>query len=88
MIRKTHTPIDWLLGLRAYEMNIARNTTTSGQIEWNQDRILFGPTITFSLSDFRSLIYNLIISTRTLLFEDLLFDNIPNLSTQKIPEIP
>ena len=88
MIRGTHTPIDWLLSLRVYRMNIARNTTISGQIEWNQDRISFGSTIIFSLSDFRGLIYGLITSTRTLLFEDILFDNISSLSTQKIPEIP
>ena len=33
MIRGSHTPMDWLLDLRAYGMNIARNTTTTGQID-------------------------------------------------------
>ena len=39
------------------------------------------------MSDFRGFIHGLITSTRTLLFEDLLFQNISTLSTQKIPEI-
>ena len=33
MIRGTHTSMDWLLDLRAYEMNIARNTTSIGQMD-------------------------------------------------------
>ena len=28
LIRKTNTPIAWLLDLRAYDINIARNITT------------------------------------------------------------
>ena len=86
MIRDTHTPIDWLLGLRAYGMNIARNTTTTGQIDWNNETISYG-NISFSVSDFRGFVYGLIASTRAILFEELLFDNISTHSNQKIPEI-
>ena len=86
MIRGTHTPMDWLLDLRAYGMNIARNTTSIGQMDWNEDRILYG-NLEFSMSDFRGFIHDLITFTRTLLFEDLLFQNISTLSTQKILEI-
>ena len=87
MIRGTHISIDWLLDLRAYGMNIARNTTSIDQMDWNEDRILYG-NLEFSMSDFRGFIHGLITFTRTLLFEDLLFQNISTLSTQKIPEIP
>ena len=69
-------------------MNIARNTTTIDQIDWNGDQISYGETIEFSMSDFRSFISGLITSTRSLLFTDLLFNHISTQSTQKIPEIP
>ena len=72
MIRGTHTPMDWLLDLRVYGMNIARNTTSIDQMDWNEDRILYG-NLEFSMSDFRGFIYGLITFIRTLLFEDLLF---------------
>jgi hypothetical protein len=86
MIRGSHTPIDWLLNLRAYGMTISRNSTMSGHIDWNGDNVSYG-NVSFSLSDFRGFLHGLISSTRTILFDDLLFSQSPNI-VDKIPEIP
>ena len=81
MIRGSHSPMDWLLTLRAYGMNISRNTTSIGQIDWRGDYISYGGLVGFFLSDFRGFIHGLITSTRTILLQDILFANI---STQSI----
>ena len=86
MIRGFYTPMNWLFDLRVYGMNIVRNTITTGQIDWNNDQISYGGQISFSMSDFRGFIHGLIASTRSMLFEDLLFDHLSK-STSEIPSI-
>ena len=74
IIRDSHIPIDWLFDLRIYGINIARNTITTGQIDWNNNQISYDGQISFFISDFRGFIHGLIASTRFILFENLLFD--------------
>ena len=86
LIRGTRTPIDWLLDLRSYGMNIARKMTTTGQLEWEGESLTYGSTISFSISDFRSFTHGLLTATRGILYKDLLFEN--STSNRNIPEIP
>lgn len=87
MISGSHSPMDWLLSLRAYGIKIAQNTTSPGQIDWNGDTIAYR-NISFSLLDFRGFIHGLISSTRSILINDILFESYFTHSTSQIPEIP
>ena len=83
IIRDSHTPIDWLLNLRVYDINITRNTITTNQIDWNNNQISYGEQISFSISDFRGFIHGLIVFTRSIFFKNLLFDHLSK-STSEI----
>ena len=79
-----------MLDLRNYGLKIARDTTTSGYIEWEGNTIIY-PTISFSIFDFRSFIYGLTTATRTTLFRDILFENskyTKESPLRTIPDIP
>ena len=84
LIRGSNSPISFALDLRAYGLFITQNTTKESIVDWRNDTILYG-RISFSISDFRSFIHGLVSSTRTILFEELLFGNILG---DSIPEIP
>ncbi len=87
LIQGLNTSINWLLDLRSYGLKIARSTTSSGSIDWNGDIILF-KNISFSIFDFRSFLSGLILSTRTILYEEILFTNSISISTRPIRAIP
>ena len=72
MIRGSHSPMQWTLDLRTYGLNIHYNTTSAGHIDWIGDQIVY-KNIQFSMRQFRSIIHGLIIETRRLMMEDLLF---------------
>ncbi len=71
-----------MLDLRSYGLKIARNTTSSGYIDWEGETIIYR-TLSFSIANFREFVHGLISSTRALLFQDILFEN--SISTAKSP---
>ena len=75
MIKGIYSPIHWILDLRVYGLKIARNSTSIGQIDWDGETILYSE-ISFSISNFREFLYSLIYSTRTILFDKILFKSI------------
>ena len=75
IIKGTHSPIHWILDLRAYSLKIARNSTSIDQIDWDEETILYSE-ISFSMSNFRGFLYDLVYSTRTILFDEILFKSI------------
>ena len=85
MIRGSHSPIHYILDLRAYGLKIARESTTSGQIDWDQETIFYSG-ISFSMSDFRGFLHGLVHLTRTILYNEILFKSITK--SRDIPEIP
>ena len=85
MIKGTHSPIHWILDLRAYGLKIARNSTSIGQIDWDGETILYSG-ISFSMSNFRGFLHGLVHSTRTILFDEILFKSIAK--SRDIPVIP
>ena len=85
MIKGTHSPIHWILDLRAYGLKIARNSTSIGQIDWDGETILYSG-ISFSISNFRGFLHGLVHSTRTILFDEILFKSIAK--SRDIPVIP
>ena len=68
-------------------MKIDRSTTTSSQIDWNSDTILY-KSLSFSISDFRAFIHGLTSSTRATLFGDILFENRVSTRDSPIRNIP
>ena len=87
LIRGTFTPINWLLDLRSYGLNIARKTTSAGAIDWEGEIILYN-SISFSISDFRSFIHGLASVTRNFLYKELLFENRVSTRDSPIRNIP
>ena len=89
MIRGSHSPIHIILDLRAYGLKIARDLTTIGHIDWDNETIFYSG-ISFSMSNFRGFLHGLVHSTRTILFKELLFEsecqNIPSIPWEKIHE--
>ena len=85
MIRGSHSPIQYILDLRAYGLTIARNSTSIGQIDWNKETIFYS-SISFSMSNFRGFIHGLLYSTRAILFDEILFRSITK--SRRIPLIP
>ena len=85
MIRGSHSPIHYILDLRAYGLKIARESTTIGQIDWDRETIFYSG-ISFSMSDFRGFLHGLVHSTRTILYDEILFRSITK--SRDIPEIP
>lgn len=83
LIRGSFTPINWLLDLRGYGMNLAFNTTSRGSIDWvNTNTLVFGP-ISFQITEFRSFLHGLVQSTRAILLEEVLFSD-----ASTVPAIP
>jgi len=82
LIRGSRSPFEWMLDLRSYGLKIARNTTSSGYINWEGETIIYR-TLSFSIANFREFVHGLISSTRALLFQDILFEN--SISTAKSP---
>ena len=85
MIRGSHSPIHYILDLRAYGLKIARESTTIGHIDWDRETIFYSG-ISFSMSDFRGFLHGLVHSTRTILYDELLFKSITK--SRDIPKIP
>lgn len=73
MIRGSHDPMQWMLDLRTYGLKIHYNTTASGNIDWVGDQILY-KSIQFSMGEFRSMVHGLVMKTRRMLMEELLFN--------------
>ena len=85
MIKGTHSSIHWILDLRAYNLKIARNSTSINQIDWDGETILYSE-ISFSILNFRGFLHGLVYSTRTILFDEILFKSIAK--SRDIPVIP
>jgi len=67
LVRGSRSPFEWMLDLRSYGLKIARNTTSSGYINWEGETIIYR-TLSFLIANFREFLYKLISSTRALLF--------------------
>ena len=74
IIRGSYSPVHFILDLRGYSLKIARNTTITGQIDWVNETIIYSE-ISFSMSTFRGFIHDLVYLTRSILFDELLFNN-------------
>lgn len=85
MIRGSHSPIEHILDLRAYGLKIARESTSIGHIDWDRETIFYSG-ISFSMSNFRGFIHGLVHSTRTILYDKILFKSINR--SRDIPLIP
>jgi hypothetical protein len=84
MIRGTHSPMQWMLDLRTYGMKVHLNTTTLGTVGWmNHDQILY-KQFQFTIEQFRGFIHSLVVATRDLLVNRLMFDQ----EGSEIPLIP
>ena len=91
IIRGSYSPIQYILDLRAYSLKLARDLTTIGYIDWDNETIFYS-RISFSILNFRGFLYRLVYSTRTILFKELLFEsegqNIPSIYWNRIHENP
>jgi len=86
MVRGSHSPMQWMLDLRAYGLKIHYNTTSRGHVEWKGYDELLYKNLHFNMAQFRSMIHGLVIESRRLLVEDLLlFDS---KHAHEVPEIP
>jgi superfamily II DNA or RNA helicase len=84
MVRRTNSPIDWLLDLRAYGLKIHYNTTAPGHVMWKDKYELQYKDVSFTMSEFRGMVHQLVLETRRTLVEDLMFSQ----SVNEIPVIP
>jgi hypothetical protein len=66
------TPMDWIFEARSYGMKIRYTTMADGKIDWQGDRISY-QRIQFNIQQLRDLAYGLIIDTRRLMRDLLLF---------------
>ncbi|TKA55481.1 hypothetical protein B0A49_13343, partial [Cryomyces minteri] len=73
MVRGGHGAMQWMLDLRTYGLKIHYNTTSTGNVDWIGDQILF-KNMQFGMAEFRSMVHGLVAETRRMLMEDLLFD--------------
>lgn len=75
MIRGSHNPIKHILDLRAYDLKIVQESTSINYINWDRETIFYSE-ILFSISNFRRFIHGLVHSTRTILYDKILFKSI------------
>jgi RecQ family ATP-dependent DNA helicase len=71
MVRGTHGPMEWMLDLRTYGMKIFFNTTSSGNVDWDGNILLY-KSLQLRVPAFRSMIHGLVDETRRILIEDLM----------------
>ncbi|KAK5020508.1 hypothetical protein LTR60_000449 [Cryomyces antarcticus] len=55
MVRGSHGAMQWMLDLRTYGLKIHYNTTSTGNVDWTGDQILY-KIIQFSMAEFRSMV--------------------------------
>ena len=84
MVRRTNSPIDWLLDLRTYGLKIHYNTTAPGHVMWKDKYILQYKDVSFSMAQFRGMVHQLCQETHRILWEDVMFAP----DGTGVPEIP
>jgi hypothetical protein len=82
MVRGSHGPMQWMLDLRTYGMNISFNTTREGHIDWQGNTILY-QKIQFTMAEFRAMVHGIVAKAKHILLTELLFCH-----EQTLPRIP
>ena len=59
MVRRTNSPIDWLMDLRTYGLKIHYNTTAPGHVMWKDKYVLQYKHVSFSMAQFRGMVHQL-----------------------------
>ena len=72
MVRGSQSPMQWMLDLRSYGMKIAFNTTSTGQMDWIGDQIVY-QDLQFTMPEFRAFVHGLSYKAERLLLQELLF---------------
>jgi hypothetical protein len=75
MVRGSYSPMQWMLDLRTYGLKIHYNTTSCGHVEWvGWDELLY-KSLQFSMAQFCGMVHGLVMESRRLLMDELLFGN-------------
>lgn len=72
-----------MLDLRTYGLKIRYNTTSTGNIDWVGDQVLYRD-IQFTMAEFRGMVHESVTKARRMLMEHLLFDK----QGKEVPQIP
>lgn len=71
------SPMDYILRLRTYGIQIRYDTTEDGLVDWQGERVLYGH-IDFTMSALRGMAFGMIQECRVLLFRNLLMVEVNN----------
>jgi hypothetical protein len=86
MVRSTHSPMQWMLGLRTYGSKIHYNIKSHGHVEWvGQDEVLY-KDLQFNMAQFRSMVHGLATESRRLLINKMLYSG--SSAAEPIPSVP
>ena len=72
MIRDTLRLMNWMLSLRIYDLKIHYNISVESRVTWIDHHILEFEDKQFNMTQFRSMIHDLVSETKRLLIENLL----------------
>jgi superfamily II DNA helicase RecQ len=85
MIRGTHTPMQWMLDLRAYGMSVHYNGTRDGMVQWEGDRIRY-KTMEMTMAELRGTICGVVDRAKGVLVDELLMLRVGE--GDRLPPIP